>query len=155
MLEIIITQGIGEGPTELSAFDSALYKAGISNYNLIRLSSIIPQGSIIREDRYVTKSDEFGYKAYIVSAESIVSEKGNIACAGLGWIRRKDGAGLFVEHYGNSVKEVQRLINTSLEHMRLQRKEQYGDIKSKISEIECVEFPVCAVVCAVYKIEKW
>lgn len=34
--------GQGEGKTELTAFDAALIDAGVSHYNLVKLSSIMP-----------------------------------------------------------------------------------------------------------------
>ncbi|MGB9562033.1 MAG: pyruvoyl-dependent arginine decarboxylase, partial [bacterium] len=34
--------GKGEGTNELLAFDNALYQAGISQYNLVKVSSILP-----------------------------------------------------------------------------------------------------------------
>ena len=44
-MEIQISTGIGIGPTQLSAFDSALNNAGVANYNLLKLSSVIPPKS--------------------------------------------------------------------------------------------------------------
>ncbi len=41
-MKIHIGTSIGTGETELSAFDTALYNAGIANYNLLYLSSVIP-----------------------------------------------------------------------------------------------------------------
>ncbi len=50
-MKIYISSGRGTGPTSLSAFDAALNEAGVANYNLIRLSSIIPPDSkIILQD---------------------------------------------------------------------------------------------------------
>lgn len=46
-MEIQISTGIGIGPTQLSAFDSALNNAGVANYNLLKLSSVIPPKSKI------------------------------------------------------------------------------------------------------------
>jgi arginine decarboxylase len=41
-MQIHVSSGRGEGPTPLAAFDAALRDAGVSNYNLIALSSVIP-----------------------------------------------------------------------------------------------------------------
>lgn len=38
----VTVSGKGGGKTELNAFDSALVDAGVGNYNLVRLSSILP-----------------------------------------------------------------------------------------------------------------
>jgi arginine decarboxylase len=48
-MTIHIASGVGTGPTKMAAFDSALQAAGAANYNLIRLSSIVPPGSRIIE----------------------------------------------------------------------------------------------------------
>ena len=40
-----LTQGIGCGNTLLTSFDSALLNSGIANYNLVKISSILPAGS--------------------------------------------------------------------------------------------------------------
>lgn len=40
-----LTQGIGRGQTPLTSFDSALLSSGIANYNLVKISSILPAGS--------------------------------------------------------------------------------------------------------------
>ncbi|MFH1409408.1 MAG: pyruvoyl-dependent arginine decarboxylase [Nanoarchaeota archaeon] len=37
--------GVGKGKTKLSSYDSALYSCGIGDFNLIRVSSIIPPGA--------------------------------------------------------------------------------------------------------------
>lgn len=42
---ICLAQGSGEGLTPLTAFDNALRAAGIHNLNLIRVSSIVPEGA--------------------------------------------------------------------------------------------------------------
>jgi arginine decarboxylase len=39
--------GAGEGATDLNAFDKALMDAGITNLNLIRVTSVFPQGAKI------------------------------------------------------------------------------------------------------------
>jgi len=40
-----IVAATGVGKTELNAFDKALFEAGISEYNLVKVSSIIPPGA--------------------------------------------------------------------------------------------------------------
>lgn len=40
-----LTAGSGEGDTPLTAFDAALLDAGLGNYNLVKLSSIMPPGA--------------------------------------------------------------------------------------------------------------
>jgi arginine decarboxylase len=40
-MKIAIVSGASEGPTELNAFDNALYEAGIGDVNLIKVSSML------------------------------------------------------------------------------------------------------------------
>ncbi len=40
--KLYICSGIGRGSTLLNAFDNALISAGVGNYNLLKVSSIIP-----------------------------------------------------------------------------------------------------------------
>ncbi|MCL6580731.1 MAG: arginine decarboxylase, pyruvoyl-dependent [Firmicutes bacterium] len=40
-----VVTGVGEGETELTAFDAALLDAGLGNYNLVKMSSIMPPGA--------------------------------------------------------------------------------------------------------------
>ncbi len=42
----VLGAGVGHGETELLAFDRALAAAGFSNYNLVKVSSIIPPGAL-------------------------------------------------------------------------------------------------------------
>ena len=157
MVDIILTTGTGQGPTELSAFDSALNSAGISNLNLIHLSSVIPNNSKIIGKKYYTDPKEYGYKAYCVFSRNITSERGKKVYAGLGWLMKSDDSngGLFVEHQGSSEEEVKQAIINSLTRMQEYRKEKYDKIQMKIVGIECNDKPVCALVCAIYKTEGW
>jgi arginine decarboxylase len=44
-MKVSITSGRAEGPTKLNAFDNALLKAKIGDINLIKVSSILPEGT--------------------------------------------------------------------------------------------------------------
>lgn len=41
-----INSGIGYGNSHLTSFDDALLQTGVGNYNLIRVSSILPAGAV-------------------------------------------------------------------------------------------------------------
>ncbi|MFH1210128.1 MAG: pyruvoyl-dependent arginine decarboxylase [archaeon] len=131
-MKIIVTFGIGEGETELSAFDNALFNAGIANLNLIKLSSVIPKGSDIIIDKF-NKKFNYGDKLYCVLSGLSTSVKGKTIYSGLGWVQDKEKKGLFVEHHGNTEEEVKRLIKDSLNSMIKYRKEEFGEINYKIT----------------------
>jgi len=153
-----VTWGIGTGTTKLSAFDKALWDAGIANLNLIPLSSVIPPDSVIETKKLKSTNSEknFGKRVYVVLSRKSTGKIGKSVFAGVGWrMAEKNKKGLFVEHHGQSEKEVKKLIENSLTDMTEQRKEEYGKIEYKICGIECKKKPAAALVCAVYQIEPW
>ena len=108
--KIPVTKGTGTGNTQLSAFDAALFDAGIANYNLIHLSSIVPEGfePVVEKVNLNGGAEQFGYRLYVVIAEHRQGERGKQTWAGLGWVMTKSETkkGLFVEHIGESKEEV-------------------------------------------------
>jgi len=156
--KIYVTCGIGKGLTDISAFDAALINAGIANYNLIYLSSVIPKGSKIEIKKLKPKKTEYGRKLYVVIARCDQDISGKEAWAGLGWSQDRMGRGLFVEHKSENREAVIRLIRNSLKDMkklRPLRPYKYGRINYSVTGIKCKNKPVCAVVAAVYQSEGW
>jgi len=83
-MKIIITHGVGEGDTEISAFDSALLDAGINNYNLIKLSSVIPPESIVKVKKINFNLGKPCERLYVVISERDEKTKGKKL--GLAWV---------------------------------------------------------------------
>jgi arginine decarboxylase len=155
-MNIIISSSLGSGQTELSAFDDALYKAGVANFNLVRLSSVIPPQSVIKTEPYANNGKEcFGDRLYLVYAEQRESIPGKEAWAGIGWVQAEDGRGLFVEHEGPSEEFVRTQIQDSLTDMVKYRVDTFGEINFHVVGMRCEDKPVCAFVAAVYKSEIW
>ncbi|ETR67653.1 MAG: Pyruvoyl-dependent arginine decarboxylase [Candidatus Magnetoglobus multicellularis str. Araruama] len=155
-MKIIITTGTGTGPTSLGAFDEALLGAGVGNYNLIPLSSVIPEGSELERGTFLAPPDEYGYRLYVVMAHCEESVPGKEAWAGLGWVREKNRQkGLFVEFSGKSRAQVEEKIENTLCGMTRSRGKEYTSVQSEITGITCEREPVCALVVAVYKSEGW
>jgi arginine decarboxylase len=157
-MNISISTGIGTGPTKLSAFDSALNDAGVANYNLIRLSSVIPPKSKIinRKDNRKKLTGTWGDRLYLVMAEMRVDTPNTEAWAGIGWVQdKKTGKGLFVEHEGNSQHTVEEDIRQSLRALMATRNVDFGDIQMKVVGRTCKHEPVCALVVAVYQSSSW
>lgn len=155
---IYVTSGTGIGQTQLAAFDTALLHAGIGNFNLIKLSSVIPPNIKIELQSPKLQLEpeiNYGKKLYIVLSEKRESEKGREAWAGIGWVQAKDGRGLFVEQHGAQQAEVMRLIKETLADMTNNREEEYGEVHYQVVGIRCEDAPVCALVAAVYEIESW
>jgi pyruvoyl-dependent arginine decarboxylase len=78
---IVLSTGLGVGPTALAAFDAALLDAGVANYNLICLSSVIPPGSRLERRRFVTPPQEYGQRLYVVMSQMREERPGHTAHA--------------------------------------------------------------------------
>jgi len=157
-MEIQVASGVASGPTELAAFDGALYAAGIANFNLLPLSSVIPPASKVIEydDKIPEIAGGWGDRLYVVKADYRTSVPGVEAWAGIGWvIDEATGRGLFVEHEGENKEQVERQIEHSLEALVKTRGITMGPIHMKVDGIVCEQDPVCALVIAVYKSEQW
>jgi arginine decarboxylase len=141
----------------LAAFDAALHDAGVANYNLIRLSSVIPPKSEVVVKRPVqVPPGEWGDRLYVVMAEMRVDTPNMEAWAGIGWvIDKKTGKGLFVEHEGTNEHSVRRDIKASLEALQGIRHVDFGDMHMEVVGRTCTHDPVCALVVAVYQAEDW
>jgi arginine decarboxylase len=150
---------LGTGKTELAAFDAALRAAGCGNYNLVRLSSVIPPHTeLVLEAEPVEPSADWGHRLYCVYAAETTRIPGAQAWAGVGWVRVADGdgRGLFVEHEGPSEEEVRDLIATSLEDMCAGRPERFTPPECSIIGTRCTgDEAVCALVIAKYQVVTW
>ena len=154
ILPISIRTASGTGRTLLSAWDDALWLAGVANFNLIRLSSVIPQQSRIS---FTTEPlhGEHGDQLYCVYASTLAEEPGDTAWAGIGWTRAEDGRGLFVEHSATGEESLDELIHHSLQDMIERRGGGYGDIHSvKVSATNEGQ-PACALAIATYQVSGW
>ncbi|MDO8497476.1 MAG: pyruvoyl-dependent arginine decarboxylase [bacterium] len=162
-MDIFINAGVGTGKTLLSAFDGALQDAGVYNYNLITLSSVIPPRSHIQIRKFQEKKDEFGYKLYVVKSEVRSGVKGTYIGAAIGWYQKKDGSGLFVEHHEEGktalvVKsKLEKDVYASLSDLCERRRFAYSKKQCKIHLIarKVEDTPMCVLVLAVYQSEGW
>lgn len=157
-MKIEVGSGIGTGPTKLAAFDSALNDAGVANYNLIRLSSVVPPNTDIEvsNETLTGLPGSWGDRLYVVMAEQRVDTPNTEAWAGIGWVQDKGtGKGLFVEHEGLSEKTVRKDIKQSLEALMATRNVDFGAIHMKVVGRTCNHEPVCALVVAVYQASGW
>lgn len=157
-LVIRVSSGVGEGRTQLAAFDAALRSAGVENFNLIRLSSVIPPGSdVLTCAPGAQLRGGFGDPLYCVYAAGWATKPGSQAWAGVGWSRHDDGsgAGLFVEHTGVSQEEVRRRLAETLDDMAAGRGGRFAYDDEVLSNISCTGRPACAVVVASYRTVGW
>lgn len=160
-MKIHVGTGLGSASTTLGAFDAALYDAGIANYNLLRLSSVIPPKSDLAihdgQIPHEVMPGEWGDRLYVVMAEKREDRPNAEAWAGIGWVQDPETKkGLFVEHAGESEQQVRRDITQSLEALLATRNiNDFGPIQMKVVGKTCSHLPVCALVVAVYQASDW
>ncbi|MEA2531535.1 MAG: arginine decarboxylase [Thermomicrobiales bacterium] len=163
-MQIPVVAGKGRGRTALSAFDAALSDCGVLNYNLIRLSSVIPPGTTVFElDRACAPQHEHGDRLFVVMAEQRSTKPGRAIAAGIGWYQWQGGRGVFVEHEaeGASTVEVEAevldQIYASLGDLCETRRVDFDGLRVgwRLTSAEVGEEPAAVVVLAVYGAERW
>ena len=163
-MKIKVVASEGRGQTPLSAFDNALKNAGVMNYNLLILSSVIPpKTEIVVNGAFESPKEEWGHKLYVVKAEIRSRETGKYIGAGLGWYQLEDGRGVFVEHetddktYEAAESNLKASIKQSIEDLCTNRHLPFDEAKvgMRLSIAEVKNHPTCALVLAVYQSEGW
>lgn len=163
-MRISVISSFGTGKTSLSAFDNALYRGGVHNYNIITLSSIIPIGTQVSEvKKYKAKEIEYGYKLYAVKSDIRSHKIGQIIASGLGWYQTNNLSGIFVEHHasGYDLVEVKldltSKIESSIKDLCNFRKITFeeNEIRKSISIGKVKNHPCCALTIAVYQTQGW
>lgn len=151
-MEINIVWGEGEGNTKVSAFDRALAMAGIHNYNLIYLSSIIPPNSVIIESSRIENiaGAEVGDMLRVVISSNTSTKRGSWISAGLGWAQAEEG-GFFIELSADSRAEdcKEKIIDGAEDMMSVRDWNWNTKINVRVVEHR-VKNPSAVVVAAVY-----
>jgi len=139
--KLYLCSGVGKGSTLLNAFDNALISAGVGNYNLIKVSSIVPPNIEI-----VNKIDlkpgsllPIAY-GYLLSDEDgkIISSAVSIAIP-----KNKNNIGVIMEVSGYFDEEKARELayNMAIEAMKLRNIDiDFIELRSASS---IVEGPTC------------
>lgn len=91
-----LVNGIGSGSTELNAFDNALQSANVGNFNLIKVSSILPPGAIQQE----TIKENYGSVLPIAYSCILGKNEGDsiVAAVAVGIPQDKNMVGVIMEH---------------------------------------------------------
>lgn len=155
---IRLSHGRGEAPTRLAAFDGALVAAGLSSFNLVPLSSLIPVGASVHVVGPAEQQQgRHGDLLYCVYAACYATTPGAQAWAGMAWALRSDGsgAGLFVEHSSSTEADLHAQLSATLGAMMTNRPEQYLEGGRLVASATCTAMPVAALVVASYQSAGW
>jgi len=140
------TAGDAEGVTELNAFDNALLQAGIGNLNLIKVSSIVPDG-VARLD--VRPADlEPGALVPTVYTVRTSDTPGDVVAAAVGIGLRRDGHGMIFENTGGSREAVEDTVRRMVREGFAQRGMELDELLVFSSEhkVERIGCAIAAVV---------
>lgn len=120
--------GVGKGSTELNAFDNALYHAGVGNYNLIKVSSILPP-----ESKEETKVDVVPGAILPIAYGSIgTKESGKriVAAVGVGIPKDVEKIGVIMEYSGfGEEKQAEIIVQKMVQEAMTNRKIEIMEIK--------------------------
>jgi arginine decarboxylase len=115
-VQIRVLRGTATGPTAVASYDAALADAGVHNYNLLTVSSVVPAGAEVAAVEEAPDLGPAGGKLTVVQARATVEGTGR-ATAALGWTREAaEGPGVFYEAGGEFDRtEARRRIRRGLE----------------------------------------
>lgn len=115
MTTIHVAGGAGVGPTEMSAYDTALADANLHNYNLITVSSVIPAEATLAVVDEAPDLGPAGNKLTVVQGKHVAGPDADAetVTTGIGWATGP-GPGLFYEASGTDPAAVERAIRRGL-----------------------------------------
>jgi len=154
MKKIFLTQGSSAACTEESAFCLALRNAGVMNINIIELSSVLPHGARIIEQKPKFRDEDYGKKLYAIMCQKRSSKIGETIVAAVGWYTEKDGTGngIVNEISGTDEKKVRKELKDSLLEISGGK---YKEMRIVTEKITCTDKPVCALVLLTFEICGW
>ena len=138
----------GESEYKLVAFDKALLNAGIGDYNLVKVSSIIPSGCIFRD----TVDIEKGSVLYTAYAEQVVQDGqlGSTAVA-IAFPKQANMNGVIFETSSDNMDAEDDVLNMCKEAMCIRGRE--------IENIKCSSIVIKGIpdeyVCGVSAVVMW
>ncbi|WP_049900942.1 pyruvoyl-dependent arginine decarboxylase [Natrinema altunense] len=115
MSTIRVVWGAASAPTAMASYDAALAEAGVENYNLVSVSSVIPAGVDVEAVGTAPDLGPAGDRLTVVEARATAAGPGRVSAA-LAWAQSVDnGPGLFYETAGEMDREdVERRVREGL-----------------------------------------
>ena len=131
---------------------------GIANVSVVRLSPMIPPNSSIVEVAGAVPGMDvmWGERVYLGFAECCVTNPGEQAWAGIGWVQdERSGKGLIVQHEAHDETELRELIRTSLHELQASRGVELGPVREHVIGGTCRADSLCALAVAVFGSQAW
>jgi len=128
---IRLVWGTGHAATAKASFDTALADAGVHQYNLRELSSVIPAGVELRRVDTAPDLGPTGNAVDVVLARQ-TSPPGARAAAGLAWARGDDDTGVFYEVADTDPETVGELLRVGIERGCYIRDLDYAAVETEI-----------------------
>jgi len=147
----ILRVGIGHSTNELTAFDRALITAGLSDYNLIKVSSILPPRCSLRKEITHPKGLLLP-SAFTTICSGKISDTISSAIA-VGIPSDSENVGVIMEHSAHSSKdEAEEVVRGFAAQAMQDRKISYSQIVSIAIDC-CVKLP--EIYCAFASVSMW
>ncbi len=100
MSTIRVVWGSASAPTKMASYDAALADAGVENYNLVAVSSVVPAETDVEAVGTAPDLGPAGERLTVVEARATAAGPSSVSAA-LGWVQSTDGGpGLFYEAAG-------------------------------------------------------
>lgn len=132
--EFFVTSGSASSSiSALNAFDRALIGAGIGEQNLVSVSSVIPIGAKLTENRNMP----MGTVTHCVLAQ-MRGYEGETISAGIAYVMRKDGKGGYVAegHLHGSEDSLKKDLGWKMKEMGRIRNVELGEITFITEELK-------------------
>lgn len=133
MDKYILNSSIGYGKSELTSFDNALLNCKIANYNLVKVSSILPARSKKVEEVDIPK----GSVIFTAYASLSSNKKGQLmsAAVGVGLPKEKEKIGVIMECSGFCTRQkTEEKLKTMIKEAMHNRGYEIEDIVFKSTE---------------------
>ncbi|MFC6716904.1 pyruvoyl-dependent arginine decarboxylase [Natrialbaceae archaeon GCM10025810] len=101
MSTIRVVWGTATAPTAMASYDAALAEAGVENYNLVTVSSVIPADVDVEAVGTAPDLGPAGERLTVVEARATAAGPARVSAA-LAWARSEEGPGLFYEVAGET-----------------------------------------------------
>ncbi|MFT4880134.1 MAG: arginine decarboxylase [Salinirussus sp.] len=158
---IRVVWGSGTGPTETAAYDAALTEAGVHDYNLVTVSSVVPADPAVEAVGTAPTLGPVGEGLTVVQARAGVAPAGGAesgdpgerapVVAAVGWARSADGPGIFYEADGRDPEHVRETVADGLQRGCALREWEPADTELVVrTATPAPDRHTCVVVCAVY-----